>query len=169
MIQILFKKERTADMRRKDREVRSPQEIDSIVENCKVLRLGLLDEGGVYIVPVCFGYEIEDGNRSFFFHSAKEGRKVDILEKSDVIDFEMDRGFVLQESQTACGHSAGYQSIIGRGSLSRIDEFEEKKKALSAIMSAYTGTNDWNYLEKALESVYVYRIEVSEISCKENA
>lgn len=155
-------------MRLKDREVTSPQAIDEIISSCKVLRLGLIDEEDIYIVPVCFGYINEAGHRSLFFHSAKEGRKVEILEKHPVIGFEMDTEFELHEADTACGHSAGYQSVIGKGVASRLESNEDKKKALELIMSSYTGKSNWQLDEKTLNTVFMFKIDVTEISCKEN-
>ena len=38
-------------MRRKDREVTDKKEIQRILETCKVCRIGLPEEDGVYIVP----------------------------------------------------------------------------------------------------------------------
>ena len=38
-------------MRRKDREVTDIQELLSIVEECRICHVGLLDDKGVYIVP----------------------------------------------------------------------------------------------------------------------
>lgn len=156
-------------MRRKDREVTEPKTIDAVIENCKVLRLGLQDDEGVYIVPVCFAHKHENGKHTFFFHSAKEGRKVKILEENPVIGFEMDRGFNLKEAESACGYSAGYQSIIGKGIVTRIDIVENKRKALELIMGSYTEKNDWEFNEQALNAVYVFKIEVKDISCKENS
>ena len=38
-------------MRRKDREVTDIQELLSIVEECRICHVGLLDDKGMYVVP----------------------------------------------------------------------------------------------------------------------
>ena len=43
-------------MRRKDREVTDREKIKDIVGRCSCCRLGFQDEGGVYIVPLSFGF-----------------------------------------------------------------------------------------------------------------
>ncbi|HHW94320.1 MAG TPA: pyridoxamine 5'-phosphate oxidase family protein [Mogibacterium sp.] len=156
-------------MRRKDREVTNQNAIDTIIENCKILRLGFNDNEGVYIVPVCFAHKHENGKRIFFFHSANEGKKVRILQANPVVGFEMDRGFELQTAEKACHHSAGYQSIIGKGIVSKIETFEDKQKALNLIMSSYTGKSDWTFDEKTLNVTCIFKIYVTELTCKENA
>ena len=42
-------------MRRADREVKDWKEILQILESCKVCRLGMMDEGKIYIVPMTGG------------------------------------------------------------------------------------------------------------------
>ena len=39
-------------MRRKDREVTDIEKIKEILDACKVSRIGLMDQGKVYIVPM---------------------------------------------------------------------------------------------------------------------
>jgi nitroimidazol reductase NimA-like FMN-containing flavoprotein (pyridoxamine 5'-phosphate oxidase superfamily) len=43
-------------MRRRDREINELFEIESILSNVMVCRIGLADGGATYIIPVCFGY-----------------------------------------------------------------------------------------------------------------
>ncbi len=59
-------------MRRKEKEIADKSEIESIIRKSLVCRLGIVDAGLPYIVPLCFGYD----NGALFFHSAKEGRKI---------------------------------------------------------------------------------------------
>lgn len=65
-------------MRRRDREVVQQNEIDQIIDSCDCLRLGLNAEDGAYIVPLNFAY-VPGKPAKFYFHSAKEGRKVDMI------------------------------------------------------------------------------------------
>ena len=66
-------------MRRKDREISDYSEIIRIIESCSVCRLGLMDENEAYIVPMNFGYIVENKELTLYFHSAKEGRKIDLM------------------------------------------------------------------------------------------
>lgn len=58
-------------MRRKDREITDRAEIESILNEAMVCRIGLADGGDPYVVPLSFGYE--DGSVSI--HSAPEASK----------------------------------------------------------------------------------------------
>ena len=69
-------------MRRKDREVTDAGKIREAIEASHCCRLGFYDEGEVYIVPMNFGYTEEEEKRIFYFHSAKEGRKVDLISRT---------------------------------------------------------------------------------------
>ena len=78
-------------MRRNDREITDSQEILSIVNECKVIRLAMLDEQGLpYIIPLNFGYRFADGVFTFYCHSAREGRKLELLRRDPRVSFEMD-------------------------------------------------------------------------------
>ena len=77
-------------MRRKDREVTDESRIDGIIRRCSCCRLGFSDGGEVYIVPMNFGFVKRDGKRVFYFHSAKEGRKVELLKNGCDVGFGQD-------------------------------------------------------------------------------
>lgn len=68
-------------MRRKDREVTDNCEINKIINSCQIIRLAFADGVAPYIVPLNFGFEEKDGKRTFYFHGAKEGRKLDLIKK----------------------------------------------------------------------------------------
>lgn len=47
------------EMRLNKREIKDPEMLRSIIETCRVLRLGLTDSEGMFIVPVNYGYDLE--------------------------------------------------------------------------------------------------------------
>ena len=155
-------------MRRKDREVTDPQKIRDVIRKCKCCRVGFCDRGQVYIVPLNFGYEQNDGEDVFYFHGAKEGRKIELIRQSPEVGFEMDTDHELVEGDIACQYTARFLSVIGNGVISMVTETEEKKKGLSIIMEHNTGKRDWSFDERMLEAVAVFKIVVKEMSCKEH-
>ena len=103
-------------MRRHDREITDSREILSIVNECKVIRLAMLDEQGLpYIIPLNFGYRFADGVFTFYCHSAREGRKLELLRRDPRVSFEMDCRGELQSADHACGYGYYYASVIGSG------------------------------------------------------
>ena len=155
-------------MRRKDREITDVHKIQEIIQSCACCRLGLNDQGKVYIVPLNFGYAREEGKDIFYFHGAGEGRKIDILRVNPYVGFEMDTNYLLHEHKQACGYSARFQSVIGNGTVSFLSDMEEKKHALNSIMQHQTGKKDWEYSEGMLKEVCVFKLEAEELSCKEH-
>lgn len=155
-------------MRRKDREVTDRQRIREIIEACHCCRLGFCEEGKAYIVPLNFGYEEKDGRYVFYFHSAGEGRKISLIEKTHYAAFEMDANMEIYGKDTACSYAARFQSVMGGGRVSFIEEREEKLFALRAIMRHHTGKEDWAFEENMLRAVCVFKLEAEELSCKEH-
>lgn len=155
-------------MRRKDREVTEAAAIEGLISRCNCCRLGLCDEGEVYIVPLSFGYELRSDGYVLYFHGANEGRKLDLIRKNPKAGFEMDTNYALNEAEAACGYSARFQSIIGNGIVSIVTEREEKLHGLCLLMEHYAGKDAWSFDERAVNAVTVFKLEVTELSCKEH-
>lgn len=155
-------------MRRKDREITDTAKIRDIIRRCTCCRLGFADNGEVYIVPLSFGYEIKENRFTFYFHGAKEGRKMELIQKNPEAGFEMDTNYALNEADSACGYSARFQSIIGNGVIYMVTGNEEKKHGLSLIMEHNTGKKEWDFNEKMVDTTAVFKLEVTQMSCKEH-
>lgn len=156
-------------MRRKDREITDPEKIRQIIDGCHCCRLGLCDQGRAYLVPLNFGYaQDESGQYTFYFHGAKEGRKIDLMRRDRWAAFEMDMGFRLHEAEKACGWTAAFCSVTGGGEITFLEEPEAKRRALGRIMAHLSGREDWSFPDAAVESTCVYRLEVRELACKEH-
>lgn len=156
------------EMRRKDRAVTDPARIEEILSACQCCRLGLCDGERAYVVPMNFGYTCRNGDYTLYFHSAPEGRKIDLIGKTGWAGFEMDTNYQLHEAMLACGHSARFQSVIGGGQISFVEDSADKRVALEAIMRHVTGKGQWVFNEKMLRAVCVFRLDVEELSCKEH-
>ncbi len=156
-------------MRRKDREVTDRQAIIEIIESCQCCRIGFQDDGEVYIVPLNFGFE-DDGKRLiFYFHGAKEGRKIDLIAKSPHVGFEMDTDhevYAKGNIGTACAYTARFQSVIGTGKVSMVSDSNEKKHGLLLLMNHATHKSGWSFDEKTLNAVAVFKLEVEKLNCK---
>lgn len=157
-------------MRRKDRQVTDFNKIIDIIGRCDCCRLGFWDEEAkqVYIVPLNFGYTVEGEKVTFYFHGAHEGRKIDLIKKAPSVGFEMDTNYKLNEGDEACEYSARFQSIIGNGVISLIEDVEEKKQGLELLMKHVSGRDGWEYPEQMLKNMSVMKLEVEELACKEH-
>ena len=74
-------------MRRTDKEITSREEMDAIIRGSQVCRIALAMDNMPYIVPVSFGYDGE----SIYIHTAKEGKKLDIININNSLCFEFER------------------------------------------------------------------------------
>ena len=155
-------------MRRKEREVTDTVQIDSIIAQCDCCRLALADSGYPYIVPLNFGFVREGGKPVFYFHSAAEGRKLELIRKNRCAGFELDTNHLLHCHETACGHTFRFQSIIGAGSIQLVENPQEKVRALQLILRHYTGKDDWHLESTAVSQVTVIRLEAEELCCKQH-
>lgn len=153
-------------MRRPKREIKETEEICQVINECKVCRLGLNDNGAVYIVPVNFGYTYEEGKFIFYFHSAKVGRKMEVLKESPKACVELDCRHGLMEAEKPCGHSYYFASFIGSGTAVIEEDAQEKLKGLKIIMKHQTGREFDNFEEKWVNAAAVVKIEVSDYACK---
>lgn len=153
-------------MRRKDREITDDLQIDEIISRCNCCRLGFNDNGEVYIVPLSFGYEKQNGKRYFYFHSAGEGRKLDLISRGGTVGFELDCGYQLHTAYSPCGYTAAFSSVIGTGRAEILTTAAEKTAGLQSLMRHTAGLEDCSFDPEMLEQVCVFRLEVTQITCK---
>lgn len=152
-------------MRRKDREIIDQNSILQFITKEQILRIAFCDEGDIYIVPVNYGY-IYDEQYTFYFHGAKAGRKYELAKNKPTVGFEIDGNYTLLEGAEACDYSATFQSVIGMGKLSLIEDNAEKISGLNAIMKQTTSKVEWDYSDEMLDAVAVFRLDVEKLSCK---
>lgn len=154
-------------MRRRDKEIRDRREIDRIIAEAQVCRLGLYDADGVYIVPLSFAYD-SSGTGTLFFHSAHQGRKIDCIHRSHRASFEIDRMLELtaRRPDEACTWSMSYESVMGHGQISLVDDSRDKRAALDRIMHRYTGRGGWDYPDGMLQQTAIIRLDIEEVTGK---
>ena len=155
-------------VRRKEREITDAAALERMIESCDCCRLGLWDGSCPYIVPLNFGFQREGEDWIFYFHSAKEGKKLDLIRMYPQAGFEMDTSHELKVHETACGHSFFYQSVMGKGEISFVEDEEEKKQALRSIMEHYTGQKKWAFSQDMLDAVVILKLRAEKVTGKEH-
>jgi hypothetical protein len=148
-------------MRRNDREIKDRKDIDEIIKRCRVCHLAMCEDGQPYIVPLNFGYD----GRFLYFHTAPEGRKIDIIKRNNRVGFEFDILHNIVTAQQACDWGAKYESVIGSGTAEIVDDLKAKKEALECIMRQY-GKGTWDFPEEILQKTLILRVRILEISGK---
>jgi nitroimidazol reductase NimA-like FMN-containing flavoprotein (pyridoxamine 5'-phosphate oxidase superfamily) len=147
-------------VRRKDKEISDFSEIEQIMKKATVCCLGLIDRGEAYVVPVNFGYE----RNTIYFHSALEGRKVDLMKRSNRVGFAVYNDITIVESpRSNC--TVKYRSVLGSGLTYIVEDKEDKIHGLKAIMRQCAG-NEYGFAEDRVEKTLVVRIEIENMTGK---
>ena len=152
-------------MTRRERQVTDMNEIIRILDTAKVLHLGLVDGDEPYVVPMNYGYIMENEKLTIYLHGAPRGRKIDLIRKNPKIFFEADCDITPFEGDVACRYGITYSSIMGRGTASIIDDIDEKKEALTFLMKTQTD-KDFVFDEKIVNIVSVIKLDISEYTAK---
>jgi len=149
-------------MRRRDREITSAEAIRDIVARGRVLYLAMVDNGRPYVLPLSYGY---DGT-ALYLHCAPEGRKLDVLRCNPLVCFAIALDQELMTSDRPCGWSFRYRSVVGEGVAHLVEEEEEKRHGLDAIMRQHGGSGG-DYPPDALARTTVLRIDITALSGKQ--
>ena len=152
-------------MTRREREVTDINEIIRILDESKVAHIGLVDGDEPYVVPMNYGYVMEDGKLTIYLHGAQRGRKIDVIRANPKVFFEAECGITPFEGDVACRYGITYESIMGKGLATIVEDVEEKKKALSVLMKTQTG-KDFEFEDKMTAFVSIIRIDVTQYTAK---
>jgi hypothetical protein len=92
-------------------------EMENFLKNHSYGRLGLCLGNEPYVVPVAYGYE----QGVLYFHSAKQGRKIELMNKNNRVCFEVDEW------------QKGWGSVICYGEVTLSEDIEAKKKCFELL------------------------------------
>ncbi len=152
-------------MRRKDRDITDIRKAEEIVAFSRIMHLGLYDVDYPYVVPLHYGYRIENGRFIFYIHCAAEGHKLDCIKKNANVFVEIDRETGIIPGETACGFGAGYESVMFCGTAKIVEDATEKASALRLLMKTQTD-RDFDITEDMAAAVCVVRIDTQTFSAK---
>lgn len=105
-------------MRKADREIKDFEEIKELLDECQTIRLAMHDEPYPYVVPLSYGWEERNRQIFIYFHCAKEGKKLDLIEKNHKVCAEID--MLAGYKSTGHGITADYRSVIAFGKAERV-------------------------------------------------
>lgn len=151
-------------MRRAEKRIQNPAEIESILQGACVCRIAMIRNGRPYVVPVNFAVK----EKVLYFHSAPSGAKVEALRENPQVCFEIDVPGKVVEGSSACLWGMTYQSVIGDGRIFFIEERSEKIAALDLLMIKYSGRSGHVFSDEALQTVLVMGISVETITGKKS-
>ena len=150
---------------KRERLVTDPEQILHILDTGKVLHLGLSVNDEPYVVPMNYGYTMEDGKLTLYLHSAVRGKKLDMIRANSKVFFEIDCDRMPFEGRVPCQYGMVYSSIMGRGTAALVEDVEAKKQAMTILMKTQTG-KDFSFNDRLVSIVTVIRIDVAEYTAK---
>jgi len=116
------------EIRRKEKAITERNEMVEILESVQYVTIAMCADNLPYLVTLSHGYDRE--RHCIYFHCAKEGKKIDILNSNGVVWGQalLDKGYV----QGACDHL--FATVQFKGSVTFIDNLAEKKYALRVMI-----------------------------------
>ena len=150
---------------KREREVTDINEIKEILDKSMIVHIGMVDDGEPYIVPMNYGYTLEDGELCIYLHGATVGRKLDIIRKNPRVFFEMECDVVPFEGKVACQYGTTYASVMGMGTAEVLEDVNEKIDGLTKFMKTQTG-KDFTFDEKMVSIVSVIKITAKDFTAK---
>ena len=152
-------------MTKRERQITDPDQIRHVLDTGKVLHLGLAVDNEPYVVPMNYGYTMEDGKLTLYLHSALRGKKLDMMRTNPRVFFEIDCDLMPFEGRVPCQYGLVYSSVMGRGTAHIVEDVEEKKQAMTVLMKTQTG-KDFRFEDRLVSIVAVIRIDVEEYTAK---
>ncbi len=155
-------------MRRSKKEIRDKDVIIDLLNACHVGRLGTVSRDGWPMVkPLNFVYA--DGK--IYFHSAKEGEKIDDIRRDDRVCFEVDLpiAFVRGAAENPCKAEYLYRSVIIKGRAYIVEDEQERRSALRRLMEKYQPEGGYgDFPDAKLAITAIVRIDIEEMTGKED-
>ncbi len=152
-------------MRRKEKAITDINEMKKIIAEVEHVTFALCKDNEPYLVTVSHGFDPD--RNCIYFHCATEGKKIDILKENNVIWGQalIDKGYI----QGSCDHL--FASVQFRGTVTFVDDFEEKKEALLNMVHKLDNNPEEvakkQLTEKSISRVLIGRIDINYLSGKE--
>jgi nitroimidazol reductase NimA-like FMN-containing flavoprotein (pyridoxamine 5'-phosphate oxidase superfamily) len=117
-------------------------------------------------VPLNFGYEYIGGKLTLYFHGAKEGKKLDIIQRNPIACFEMDCSHKLITADAPEKYTMEYESVMGNGKISVCTDKAGKIHALRRLMKTYAKDKEFDFPDHVVDAVGILKLEVLEFTGK---
>ena len=150
---------------RRECEVTDINEITAILDRAKVVHVGMVDKDMPYVVPMNYGYTMEEGKLTLYMHGAPVGRKLDILRVNPKVFVEIDTDIMPFEGRFACEYGVCYSSVMGEGVAEVVEDTAGKMEALTVLMKTQTG-KDFEFTDKMVGGVTAIKIRVTDFTAK---
>lgn len=150
-------------MRRHEKEITATGELEQVLWQGRVCHLAIPDDPLPYLVPLNYGYQ----EGVLYFHSAPQGRKIELLEKQLRARFivTIDHGII--EAERVCNWGARFTCVMGSGRIEFIEEPQAKQAALHILMAQYSDQT-FSFEEDQVAATRVFKLVIESMSGKQS-
>jgi nitroimidazol reductase NimA-like FMN-containing flavoprotein (pyridoxamine 5'-phosphate oxidase superfamily) len=143
-------------IRRKEKAIIDTNEMMNILQKTAFITIAMCENNEPYLVTLSHGYDLE--NNCIYFHCAREGKKIDILKKNNIVWGQalIDNGYV----QGACDHL--YATTQFKGRVTFVEDLSEKHHALSVMIHSLD-SNPQKVIEEQLTEKTISRVRIGRI------
>ncbi len=154
-------------MRVSRKEIKDRNVITELLSRSHVGRLGTIGKNGYPMIkPLNFIYV----QGKIYFHSAREGEKIEDIARNNRVCFEVDFPMAYTRTEEIpCKADYLYRSVIIKGKAAVVESQSERLYALKQLMEKYQPEGGYGeFPEDKLLITAVIRINIEEITGKEN-
>ncbi len=150
-------------MRRHEKEITATGELEQILWQGRFCHLAIADDPLPYLVPLNYGYQ--DG--SLYFHSAPQGRKIELLERHLRARFSVTIDLGIIEAERACSWGARFTSVVGSGRIEFVEDPQAKLSALHILMAQYSDQT-FHFEEAHVAATRMFKLVIESMSGKQS-
>lgn len=150
-------------MRRSDKAVTQVEVIAAIFAAGTVCQLAFSDQPVPYLVSLNYAYH----QGALYFHSANEGRKIELMQSTQTVAFTVVRNLGLIKGQSGCTWTTRFQSVVGSGALTLFDNLDDKRRGLEIFMTHYSD-EVFSFPDHMIEKTAVFRLDIDEMTVKQS-
>jgi hypothetical protein len=156
----------TYHQRRPEKTITDEVELLEIIDGQGFMTLAMCKDNEPYLVTVNYGYEPD--KRCFYFHCARQGKKMDFMQANPVLWGQIveDNGYIDGE----CDHA--FRSVEFRGRVTRLEGDDARRHAIGVMIDHLE--SDPAEVKKrfdkpeALAKAVVMRVDVEQMTGKKN-
>jgi nitroimidazol reductase NimA-like FMN-containing flavoprotein (pyridoxamine 5'-phosphate oxidase superfamily) len=143
------------------RDITQTDELIDIIQRCKVCHVGFSDNNIPYVLGFNFGF----ANNTIYLHCAKEGHKLDILNRNPevCVFFDTDHDLFSRNEEVACSWRMRYKSVMAWGRAEIVTGYEEKLEGLEIFMKQYSDRK-FSFSRPSVDNVNVIKIPVQKMT-----
>jgi nitroimidazol reductase NimA-like FMN-containing flavoprotein (pyridoxamine 5'-phosphate oxidase superfamily) len=143
------------------KEITLQNELLEVINKCKVCHVGFVDGDKPYVLAFNFGFD----GKSVYLHCAKEGYKIDVLNKNNqvCIEFDTDHDLFARHEEVACSWRMRYRSVIVWGKAEFVSDYNEKVDGLKIFMKNYSDLN-FEFSIPSVNNILIIKIPIDKMT-----